>query len=158
MGGVPGLCGALRTNAKSGIYKDECGGADEDPEVVFAKRIGVFGRNILDRPPLKTFWEHCLDALEDPMLIILMIAGTVSIVLGAVKCPASGMRLPFVCASVPPAREMLNVVILLSRVVRGLCYPVGGGYCHRCQRRKQPAARQSLPRPRGGQGRRILQG
>ena len=36
------------------------------------------------QPPLPTFIELCKDELEDPMLIVLMIAGAISIILGII--------------------------------------------------------------------------
>jgi P-type Ca2+ transporter type 2C len=77
MGGVAGLGGVLRTHLKTGLYEDEVKGATYD------KRIAKFGRNVFEKPPLKTFWEHCKEQLEDPMLIILIIAGVVSLSIGA---------------------------------------------------------------------------
>lgn len=83
MGGIAGISGALRTNPKTGLFADEV-------NTNFEKRCEVFGRNTIARRPLKSFWAHCADSLGDPMLIILIIAGCISIVLGSVDHPETG--------------------------------------------------------------------
>lgn len=85
MGGVQGVAAALRSDPKNGLFKDEM-----DADAQFGVRRGVFGTNIYEKPPLKTIWEHAWEALHDPMLIILCIAGLVSLVLGAIEHPNSG--------------------------------------------------------------------
>jgi hypothetical protein len=85
MGGTAGVCCALHTNPKTGLYKDEVaanGGLD--------KRRSLYGFNYIPLPPLKSFWEHCADALQEPILIVLMLAGTVSFISGMVEHPSSG--------------------------------------------------------------------
>eukprot|EP01006_Ploeotia_vitrea_P037291 TRINITY_DN66112_c9_g7_i1.p1 TRINITY_DN66112_c9_g7~~TRINITY_DN66112_c9_g7_i1.p1 ORF type:complete len:996 (+),score=611.06 TRINITY_DN66112_c9_g7_i1:224-3211(+) len=84
MGGTAGVAASLRTRQKEGLYSDEVKKGD------FAKRRETFGTNVIAKPPLKTFWEHCWENLQDPMLIILSIAGAISIVLGFIESPGSG--------------------------------------------------------------------
>lgn len=75
MGGVQGIGSVLRTDVKCGLYEDECSSG-------FVRRKEIYGLNVFPSPPLKTFLEFVLEGLSDPMLILLMIAGSVSIALG----------------------------------------------------------------------------
>jgi len=84
MGGIQGVSAALRTDIKHGIYEDEC------QEGTFAKRKATYGTNLYPKPPLTPFLEHCWELLQDPMLIVLCIAGVVSIIIGFIEEPESG--------------------------------------------------------------------
>ena len=42
----------------------------------------AYGANVFPQPEMASFFELCKDILSDPMLIVLIIAGTVSIALG----------------------------------------------------------------------------
>lgn len=83
MGGVQGLAKAFRTDLQRGVYKDE---VDEG----FKRRQDVYGVNLFPKKPSRHFLSLCLDELKDPMLIILMVAGTISIVAGAIDDPKQG--------------------------------------------------------------------
>jgi len=83
MGGVYGLATAFRSDVKNGLYEDEI-------KAGFDIRIKKYGQNVYPKPPMATFLEHCWETLHDPMLIILIIAGVVSIVLGSVEHGADG--------------------------------------------------------------------
>lgn len=80
MGGVEGIAYALRTDMSSGLGDDEIG----DPDA-FAHRQTLYGSNSLTEKPPIPFWRLCLDELEDPMLKVLMVAGVVSIITGAIQ-------------------------------------------------------------------------
>lgn len=79
MGGVEGIAAALRTDLKDGLFADEL---DQDPNL--SKRKTAFGENFIEKPPLRSFWSHCWEQLQDPMLIVLVIAGFISIVVGSI--------------------------------------------------------------------------
>uniref|UniRef100_A0A6A7G4K6 Calcium-transporting ATPase n=1 Tax=Hirondellea gigas TaxID=1518452 RepID=A0A6A7G4K6_9CRUS len=83
MGGVQGLAKAFRTDLQTGVYKDEV-------SIGFDRRQEVYGKNIFPKKPPRHFLSLCADELKDPMLIILMVAGTISIVAGAIDDPSHG--------------------------------------------------------------------
>lgn len=84
MGGVQGLAAAFRSDIKTGLFDDEV------KEGKFTSRQAIFGINEYPKPPLQSFLEHCKDALGDPMLIILLIAGVVAIIVGCIDDPENG--------------------------------------------------------------------
>ena len=63
----------LKTSFKNGL-------ADDDSQ---ESRIEVFGSNRKKEPELTSFLRFCLDALGDQILIILLILGVVSLIVGA---------------------------------------------------------------------------
>ena len=75
------LAASFRTDLNKGIYKDE---------ESFERRQEKYGKNLFEQAPPKPFYRLCLDELQDPMLIILMIAGAVSIIAGTVEDPDHG--------------------------------------------------------------------
>eukprot|EP00486_Rosalina_sp_Unknown_P014513 CAMPEP_0201579392 /NCGR_PEP_ID=MMETSP0190_2-20130828/26911_1 /ASSEMBLY_ACC=CAM_ASM_000263 /TAXON_ID=37353 /ORGANISM="Rosalina sp." /LENGTH=769 /DNA_ID=CAMNT_0048013763 /DNA_START=180 /DNA_END=2486 /DNA_ORIENTATION=+ len=85
MGGVEGISYALRTDMSSGLGEDEVGDADAT-----AHRQTLYGKNSLTEKPPVPFWRLCLDELEDPMLKVLIVAGVVSIVTGAIQHGTEG--------------------------------------------------------------------
>eukprot|EP00123_Amoebidium_parasiticum_P014394 comp22478_c0_seq1/m.33887 comp22478_c0_seq1/g.33887 ORF comp22478_c0_seq1/g.33887 comp22478_c0_seq1/m.33887 type:complete len:1148 (-) comp22478_c0_seq1:453-3896(-) len=74
IGGVDTLAAALHVNLHRGI-------ASDDPED-HQSRIAAYGENHIPVPPPKTLLQLMWDALQDPILIILMVAGVVSLILG----------------------------------------------------------------------------
>ena len=87
MGGAQGIALALRSDVKAGIYADEVSTVKED---VIGRRELVYGTNVYPQPVLKTYWQFCWEAATDIMLIVLIVAGVISIVLGLVEDPSSG--------------------------------------------------------------------
>jgi len=84
MGGVEGIAYALRTDMSMGLGEDEVGKDGEGDEEAFEFRRTKFGTNKVTEKPPTPFWAFCLDELEDPMLRVLIIAGIVSIIVGAI--------------------------------------------------------------------------
>jgi len=60
----------LKTNLKTGIE-----------ESTMTEREQIYGNNKTDKMHLKTFWEHCKDALEDFILRVLIVAGIADLIL-----------------------------------------------------------------------------
>jgi Ca2+ transporting ATPase len=60
----------LKTNTKNGIDQS-----------TMPEREKVYGNNKVEKLVLKTFWEHCKEALEDFILRILIVAGIADIIL-----------------------------------------------------------------------------
>jgi len=83
LGGLLGLSYMLRTDTASGIREDE-------KESDYAKRKELYSTNELPLPPVRPIWEHALETLSDPMLIVLMIGGAVSIAANTAKHPSDG--------------------------------------------------------------------
>eukprot|EP00899_Mesostigma_viride_P028596 jgi/Mesvir1/8921/Mv14206-RA.1 len=73
LGGTRGLLDALKTHPKDGLSTAEASSS---------ARRGAFGENRMPTVPPKTIIELALEALEDPTLVILMISGAISLVLG----------------------------------------------------------------------------
>ena len=84
VGGAQGLAAALRSDVKSGLL------ADEADTAAFSRRTALYGENVFAEPELTSFVDMCKDILSDPMLIILLIAGVVSIALGLVDSLSHG--------------------------------------------------------------------
>ncbi|KAL9656250.1 hypothetical protein ABK040_007865 [Willaertia magna] len=70
-GGIEGIAKALHTNLRTGISQSE----EES-------RQSQFGKNEYPRKPLKPLWKLFIDALKEPILIVLLVLALVSIVLG----------------------------------------------------------------------------
>jgi len=87
MGGVEGIAYALRTDLAKGLGADEL---DEEDDGALKHRRGEYGSNFLSEKPPKSFWALCWDETEDPMLRVLIVAGIISIVTGAISHPEDG--------------------------------------------------------------------
>ena len=83
MGGLLGLSYALRSDITGGIREDE---KSEN----YATRTELYGTNELPLPPVHSILEHAMEALSDPMLIILIVAGCVSIAANTANHPKNG--------------------------------------------------------------------
>lgn len=87
IGGVDGISFALHTHASSGLS------AGDLSEEGIEKRVAQYGRNVIEKKPPKNFFMLCWDVLQDPMLIILIGCGILSIAVGLTgghdsTCPA----------------------------------------------------------------------
>jgi P-type Ca2+ transporter type 2C len=71
LGGVEKVAADLKTDLKHGLSSAEV-----------ERNREAFGPNTFKEVPTKTFFGILLDALKDPTLILLMVAATVSTVLG----------------------------------------------------------------------------
>lgn len=71
--GIESIAQHLETNLKSGL--------STSPQDLESRR-SFYGANVLVQNPPKSFFELCLDAIQDPTLIILIGAALISIVLG----------------------------------------------------------------------------
>jgi len=80
MGGVEGISYALRTDRSTGIGHDEV-----DDDEAFAYRREKFGTNRVTEKPPTPFWQFCWDELGDEMLRVLIVAGIISIIVGAIQ-------------------------------------------------------------------------
>ncbi|XP_039004663.1 calcium-transporting ATPase 9, plasma membrane-type-like [Hibiscus syriacus] len=72
-GGVTGLSGMLRTNLETGIKGDD---------IDLSNRKNAFGSNTYPRKKGRSFWRFLWEAWQDLTLIILIVAASVSLVLG----------------------------------------------------------------------------
>ena len=70
-GNGEGLAKALKTDLRNGIHHGE-----------EADRQSHFGKNEYPKKPLVPLWKLFLEALKEPLLIILMVLAVISIVLG----------------------------------------------------------------------------
>jgi len=75
LGGVQQLAHSLNTNLHKGI---------SDDAEAHAKRVEVFGANTFPEPPLASIFELMWEAVQDPTLIILMVAAFVSLPVGVI--------------------------------------------------------------------------
>uniref|UniRef100_A0A0N5A822 Calcium-transporting ATPase n=1 Tax=Syphacia muris TaxID=451379 RepID=A0A0N5A822_9BILA len=94
--GVDGLCKRLQVNPLLGL--------PNDPQVL-AKRRAKFGTNRLPPPHSKSFIRLLFDACKDPTLIILVVAGFISLGLSFVEPGQSNSEENPVSSSVMPYQE-----------------------------------------------------
>jgi len=85
-GGVEAYAHALKTNTKTGLSADEVTAQG----TTYQARLAHFGDNVHKKRPLKTYWELCKEILADPLLILLCVAGVVSVGLGSAVHPSEG--------------------------------------------------------------------
>lgn len=71
-GGVDGLCSQLRVDQLRGLPNDE---------IDLSKRRERFGANTIPSTKPKPFWRLLFDAIKDPTLLILIVAGFISLLL-----------------------------------------------------------------------------
>jgi len=69
----------------SGLGKDEIDDID-----AIQHRVTLFGTNFVTEKSGIPFWKLCYGETEDPMLRVLIIAGIISIVTGAIQHPENG--------------------------------------------------------------------
>eukprot|EP00002_Diphylleia_rotans_P038102 TRINITY_DN8611_c0_g1_i1.p1 TRINITY_DN8611_c0_g1~~TRINITY_DN8611_c0_g1_i1.p1 ORF type:complete len:705 (-),score=160.86 TRINITY_DN8611_c0_g1_i1:207-2321(-) len=69
LGGVVGVARAIKSDPRKGIRGN-------DVEIRYER----FGRNVYPEPPVKSFWEHFKDGLDDTTVKILMGAGVLSLI------------------------------------------------------------------------------
>ncbi|CAK5088108.1 unnamed protein product [Meloidogyne enterolobii] len=81
-GGIEGLCAKMGVDPIKGLPSDVA-----SPEL--AKRREKYGPNTIPSTKAKPFWRLLFDAIKDPTLIILIVAGFVSLLLSFVE-PGQG--------------------------------------------------------------------
>ena len=72
LGGIEGLARALNVSTDDGIDASATG------DLSVARRQELYGANKFATVPTQSFWAILYDALSDKVLIVLMIAATVS--------------------------------------------------------------------------------
>eukprot|EP00878_Enallax_costatus_P000995 GHUV01001127.1.p1 GENE.GHUV01001127.1~~GHUV01001127.1.p1 ORF type:complete len:1156 (+),score=304.08 GHUV01001127.1:371-3838(+) len=77
LGGVAGICSALGTDHHHGLKQDGKGSESID------EHRRVYGSNTLPTAPQKNFFLLCFENVQDPIILLLIAAATVSTVLGA---------------------------------------------------------------------------
>lgn len=101
IGGPKGLAKALHTDLKVSIkLKSKLDRmASQDHHKILRLELNSkknymnsvrFGNNVKRIPKIKSIWEIMLETLSDKILIILLIAATVSTILGVIQDPAHG--------------------------------------------------------------------
>ncbi|KAH7440997.1 hypothetical protein KP509_03G020200 [Ceratopteris richardii] len=70
LGGIQGVTHLLKTSVENGV---------KDDELELEQRRRLLGNNDYPRQPAKRFWVYVRDACKDLTLIILMIAGVISL-------------------------------------------------------------------------------
>jgi len=83
-GGLAGLAKLLRTDLETGL------GADEGKSN-FADRSQTFGRNEFAEPPAKSFFHFFINAMKEPILILLLVFSIISIIVGS-AFPEKGQK------------------------------------------------------------------
>jgi magnesium-transporting ATPase (P-type) len=84
MGGTPGLAYGLHTSLKHGLTGDDLNPAGLEV------RLTAFGKNQIAKRKMRTFLQLCWDALQDAMLLLLIILGAISIPIGMSQHPEDG--------------------------------------------------------------------
>jgi len=90
MGGVHALAWALYSNCKTGITLRENDDRSKPTAERFPVRAQAFGTNQYTLLPPEPFYMLLYQALNDTMLIILIIAGIVNMILGSIEHPSTG--------------------------------------------------------------------
>lgn len=87
LNGVEGVASKLFTNLRSGLVsRQRATKARLDlDEQMFPHRIAKYGTNVFTQDPPTSFVRLMMDALEDKMLIILIIAGVVNLIIGLIS-------------------------------------------------------------------------
>ncbi|KAF5635311.1 calcium-translocating P-type ATPase PMCA-type [Fusarium tjaetaba] len=75
LGGLPGLARSLNVDLKAGLSVDELNNQN-------CSRIKVFGRNQLPAKKPKSIWRLAWITFQEAVLIMLTVAGTISLALG----------------------------------------------------------------------------
>jgi len=84
LGGLKELCDKLHTNTKTGLFsKRKCASAPS--KELYPFRVEKYGTNTFTQEPPTSFLSLMLDALNDKMLIVLIVAGIINIALGIVE-------------------------------------------------------------------------
>lgn len=106
MGGIDGLMQGLQTTSEKGITSSEFGtdnGADKTDTI--KQRANVYGTNILPKRESKSLLMLMWLALQDKILILLIVAAIVSLALG-LYTKFSGRNEPVPCPDPPPGQDM----------------------------------------------------
>ncbi|KAJ0419929.1 calcium-translocating P-type ATPase [Aspergillus carlsbadensis] len=84
LGGLDGLTRGLNVDLNAGLGVDEVGTAQGSPPSKGASdaRSRVFGRNVLPPKKPKSIWRLAWITLQEAVLIMLLVAGTISLALG----------------------------------------------------------------------------
>jgi Ca2+-transporting ATPase len=86
LGGLEGLARGLHADINAGLSVDEAGngnqGAGEHDGLFAADRIRVYGRNQLPPKKPKSIWRLAWITFQEAVLILLTVAGTISLALG----------------------------------------------------------------------------
>lgn len=78
LGGLDGILKALKTDAKKGLTSDQISSQGEE----FQHRQRIYGKNSLPEKRMKSFVQFLFEALNDKVLLILIVAAIVSFGLG----------------------------------------------------------------------------
>ncbi len=81
LGGAAGVAAKLKTDLQKGLTNDQASDAN---------RLRIFGNNVYPKPPLRSYLSHCWEQMQDPMLVVLIIAGILAIIVGAIHDPHHG--------------------------------------------------------------------
>merc|ERR1719229_459931 len=81
LGGVRGIAYGLFSHIENGITAGK-GGENSNPSEEFPHRTAAFGLNCFTQAPPTSFWDLCLEALDDHMLKLLIVAGIVNVIVG----------------------------------------------------------------------------
>ena len=74
LGGAAGIAQKLSSDFQNGVFPSSC-----------KERQESFGKNEYAQPVPKTFYELCIDALNDTTMIILCASAGLSLLIGVVK-------------------------------------------------------------------------
>lgn len=84
LGGKQGLAIKLLTNTRSGLMSArKCSSASS--KELYPHRVSKYGENTFTKEPPTPFTTLMLEALNDKMLIVLIVAGVVNITLGVIE-------------------------------------------------------------------------
>lgn len=79
-GGVQSIAEKLKVNLGLGVDTSDAG----QQKISIQDRVNAFGSNVMKEVDAKTFFALVLEQVEDPIIILLIVAATVSTILGLV--------------------------------------------------------------------------
>jgi len=90
--GVEGIANQLYTNLRSGLISRTRATQSRlnEEKTMFPHRISKYGTNVFSQDPPTSFGKLMLEALDDKMLIVLIIAGVINLIIGLIGSEAHG--------------------------------------------------------------------
>ena len=79
MGGLPGLAALLGVDLKRGVTEEQA-----------TQLRARFGANVFPAAPMASWLELFVDALKDPIIVVLIFASIISLVVGLIEDPHDG--------------------------------------------------------------------
>jgi len=91
LGNLEGLAERLITSTKNGLESTKICSTGSATEL-YPMRTAKYGTNTFTQEPPTPFWKLMIEALNDKMLIVLIIAGLINLITGVIENATSGFE------------------------------------------------------------------